>query len=231
MTTDTAIPTALEHAEQMGVLKIPTLTYGYYRQPDGWITVSPATAMEELRYRREKWEPLTQYGRVEMGTRYMAEHPLEYLFMQGGARELGRDQIIKMALHLNPPLIPTCRRPLSQHHKAHNAQCWAGAERVTFPQLGDDIPEGVPCRFCGRDPFPTDEARAQHETVMHKDEKNIIRSGEVMADSMITGLKGAQPVPQQNTAAMPYLCGNCGLGFTNPMKLAQHFKGEHKSSE
>ena len=43
-------------------------TFGYYRQPDGFITASPATTSDELRYRRGGWEPLLQYGHFEMGT-------------------------------------------------------------------------------------------------------------------------------------------------------------------
>ena len=82
-------------------------TYGYYRQPDGFITVSPATASDELRYRRGGWEPLRQYGLFEMSTPYMASHPLEPLFMQDGAHELSAEQIRRQGLHLNPILVPT----------------------------------------------------------------------------------------------------------------------------
>ena len=63
-------------------------TYGYYRQPNGWITVSPVTQLEEVAYIRDGWQSLPRYGRVEMTTEYMADHPLEPLFMAGGAKEL-----------------------------------------------------------------------------------------------------------------------------------------------
>lgn len=172
-------------------VRAPQLTYGYYRQPNGWITVSPNTALEELKYRREGWEPLAEYGSVEMATEYMVDHPLEVLFMNGGAKELPREQIIGMALHLNPPLIPVCRMPLHQNHKRHDATCWQGAEAVEFPQLNGDIPAGFDCRFCDRPLFPTEQARRQHEGVSHKQEKGEIRTGETLANSLIEGLQGA----------------------------------------
>ncbi len=83
-------------------------TYGYYRQPNGWITASPATNSDELRYRRGGWEPLTQYGYFEMSTPYMANNPLEPLFMRGGAHELPADQVLKQGLYLHPPVVPRC---------------------------------------------------------------------------------------------------------------------------
>lgn len=221
---------AIEHAVQQGRFPTPQLTYGYYRQPNGWITVSPVTAMDELKYRREGWEPLTQYGRVAMETAYAASHPLEALFMAGGARELPRDQIIEMGLHLNSPLVPVCRQTLNQNHPRHGQPCWQGAEAVTFPQLGDDVPEGLQCRFCDRAPFPTDAARSQHEGVLHREEKGEIRSGETLAASMIEGLKGLNAKAETPKSSDPYLCGGCGLGFTSPVKLAGHFKQEHKEN-
>ena len=68
-------------------------TYGYYRQPNGWVKPAVVTAMEELKYRREGWTPLPQYGRFDMGTGYAADHPLELLFINGGAKELLLEQI------------------------------------------------------------------------------------------------------------------------------------------
>src|SRR3989304_5798911 len=92
-------------------------TYGYYRQPNGWITVSPATDLEELSYRKEGWEPLTQYGRVEMTTEYIADHPFEGLFQAGGAKELPLQQVIEMSFVMTPPLVPTCNMRVNQNHK------------------------------------------------------------------------------------------------------------------
>ena len=220
---------AIEDAVRQGMVKALPLTYGYYRQPNGWITVSPVTALEELKYRREGWEPLPQYGRVQMANAYMAEHPLEFLFMNGGAVELSRDQIIKMALHLNPPVVPSCRTPLNDAHKSHSATCWQPPITITFPQLGDDVPEGLQCRFCQRPPFPTEEARSQHEGVMHGEEKGRIRTGETLAESLIEGLKGAGAIVGANTAVarLPYVCGVCDADFDNLTVFGKHVK-EHR---
>lgn len=174
-------------------------TYGYYRQPNGWITVSPATDMEELKYRKEGWEPLTQYGRFEMATEWAADHPLETLFMFGGAHELCEDQIRQMGLYMHPPLVPTCRDPLNQYHKRHGATCWVGAKPVEFPQLAHMTGLGpFVCRFCGAEK-PTTQARDQHEGVAHKEEKGQIRAGEALA-SALRGNTGAQPSAQAEPA-------------------------------
>ncbi len=215
--------TALEHAAQLGRTQGFRPTYGYYRQPNGWITGSPATDLEELNYRREGWEPLTQYGRFEMGTPYMADHPLEPLFMRGGAHELPVDQIIEQALHLNPPVIPSCGRALDQDHKGHTARCWQNPVTVTFPQLNGEMPDGFQCRFCDRQPSPTEKARDQHEGVMHREEKSDIRTGETLADSLVRGLRGNAPVAGA-VPENPYVCGVCGEGFNAPVKLASHVK-------
>ena len=221
--------TALEDATRQGVTKEAKLTYGYYRQPNGWITVSPATDLEELKYRREGWEPLNEYGRIEMASEYMTDHPLEALLMQGGAKELCREQIVEMALHLNPPVVPTCGRFLDQYHKRHTAACWRGAEPVSFPQLEGTEMEGFPCHFCDRSPFPTEKARDQHEGVMHKEEKSDIRTGQTLADSLVKGLSGGQvPVVPPEPSGHRYLCGVCGAGFDHPVELTSHHKKEHR---
>lgn len=215
--------TALEEATRRN--PAPQPAYGYYRQTNGWITVSPATDLDELKYRREGWEALTQYGRVEMASEYAADHPLETLFMMGGAKELPAEQIIQMALHLNPPLVPTCRRRLDQNHRRHTGACWQDAQPVSFPQLSD-WPAPLYCTFCNRE-FPTPEAKEQHEGVAHKDEKGDIRTGEVLAEALVKGLKGSEAEPSA-ASADPYLCGRCNEGFNHPIKLAQHFKNNHK---
>jgi len=94
--------------------------YGYYRQPNGWITMSVVTQLEELQYRREGWTPLSQYGRFEMSSVYEANHPFEALFMQGGAVEMCLEQIVELGYHLNPPIMPSCGRVLHQYHRAHD---------------------------------------------------------------------------------------------------------------
>ena len=227
--------TATEHAAQVGIVQKVRLTYGYYLQPNGWITVSPATQLEELQYRREGWEPLTAYGRVEMASQYAAQNPLEALFMFGGAKELSIEQILQTGLHLKPPLVPTCRTPLNQYHKQHAAFCWRDAQPVTFPQL-EVVPEGLPCRFCERI-LPTPEAQGQHEQVAHQEERSSIRTGETLAEALVQGLQGqpgvsqdpqdpqeTPPVPSATSAPNPYLCGFCHEGFNHPLQLAKHVK-------
>ena len=73
-------------------------TFGYYRQPDGWITASPCEGTDELQYRRSGWTPLLQYGTFEMSTPWSAAHPLEVLFMRGGAGALSVAQIVQQGL-------------------------------------------------------------------------------------------------------------------------------------
>ena len=168
---------------------------------------------------------LRQYGFMEMNSEYAADHPFEVLFMFGGAKEMPVEQIIGMGFHLNPPLVPSCGRRLDQNHKHHNRGCWVGAEPVSFPQLVEP-PDGLPCRFCERPPFPTEAARNQHEAVMHKEEKGEIRSGQVMADSLAQALKGApQATPQPRLR--PYACGLCSESFTSPVNLIRHIKKDH----
>ena len=162
--------------------------YGYYRQPNGWIQPAITTELEELHYRREGWVPLPQYGRFDMGSSYAASHPLELLFIHGGAKELCEDQIRQEGLYFNLPMIPGCRQALTQYHKGHSPSCWAGAQPVVFPQLASMTNLGpFPCRFCNRQ-SATAPGRDQHESVMHKDEKGNIRTGEVLAASLTKGL-------------------------------------------
>lgn len=181
---------AEEVSEERRVAKIRP-TYGYYRQPDGWITASPMTDMDELKYRRGGWEPLTRYGYFEMSTDWAANHPLEALFMRGGARELSEDQIIQQGLYMDPPLVPTCRQPLNQDHKRHVYECMANAKPVVFPQLKHRTDLGpFACTFgCGRE-FPTTAARDQHASVMHAPEKSDERTGESLATALTKGLSG-----------------------------------------
>lgn len=219
-------PTATEEAAALGQFQQGPATFGYYRQPDGWITASPAGELDELKYSREGWE-LLPYGRVEMASGYAASNPLEGLFLRGGAKELCREQIINSALHLTPPLLPSCGQVLNQHHKRHHGPCWVGAEPVSFPQL-EDVPDGLACRFCPRPPFPTEEARDQHEGVMHNDEKSDIRTGKILAESLVEGLKGGGAINIPTSPAKPYVCGLCTAGFNSHVVLAKHVKDEHK---
>ena len=178
-----------------------TPTYGYYRQPNGWITVSPMTGLEELKYRREGWVPLPQYGQVEMNSEYAADRPLEQLFMFGGAHELCEEQIRQTGLYLDPPLVPTCKTALCQDHKRHGPGCWARSRPVVFPQLENMTDLGpFACGMCGIEK-PTVEARNQHESVAHKEEKSDIRTGEVLAQALVKGLAGNAAPQADSTVA------------------------------
>lgn len=184
--------TAIEHEAQMrslgGLTGSIRPNYGYYRQPNGWIKPAVMTPMEELKYRREGWEPLPRYGRFDMGTGYAADHPLELLFMLGGAAELCEDQIRQQGLYMNPPLVPTCRQALTQQHRKHSPACWVGAKPVHFPQVANMKDLGpFLCRFCDRK-SATIEGRDQHEGVMHQEEKGNIQMGETLAASLTEGM-------------------------------------------
>ena len=174
-------------------------SHGFYRQPNGWITVSPAADFDQLHYINRGWTFLRDYGRCEIRDEYTADHPFENMFFHGGAKEFNRTQIIESGWNLNPPLIPGCRTALSQNHPRHNRRCMDGAVPVVWPQLNDGDYEEFPCRFCERDPFALAKAREQHETTMHKEEKSDIRQGQTTADALIAGLSpllsamGGQP--------------------------------------
>lgn len=178
--------------QEEGTMERIQPTYGYYRQPDGFITLSPATELEELHYMKEGWGPLRRYGRVEMCSEWVADHPLETLFLRGGAHELSAEQIERQGLYMNPPLLPVCRQPLNQFHKRHSSSCWVGAQPVTFPQIAHMELQPAVCRFC-QERRPTAAAISRHEDIMHKDEKGDIRTGETLASGL---LKGLEPVIQ-----------------------------------
>lgn len=166
--------------------------FGYYRQPNGYITVSVTSAMERMNYMEEGWQPLTQYGSFDMATEYMANHPFEPLFMQGGAGELPLRQVIDNGFHVKAPIIPRCGQPLGPTHKRHSDRCWPG-KAVVFPQLPEDTPK-FPCRFegCNRSlpgsELPTKSALDRHETVMHKEERGDITTGNVLGEAIVKGL-------------------------------------------
>ena len=173
-------------------------TFGYYRQPNGWITVSPATELEELSYRKEGWTPLPRYGRVEMTNEYMSEHPFELLFIGGGAKEMPIQQVIEMGFALEPPDIPACKQRIDQLHKHHLVSCWEGAQPVHFPQLeGTVVPGPFPCTVCNR-LLPTEKAKDQHENVAHRPEKSDIRTGQTLAESLAAALR-----PQPDSPVAP----------------------------
>ena len=169
-------------------------TYGYYRQPDGWITFSTNTRLEKLAYIEDGWEALDQYGAFDASP-YVAAHPFEHLFMFGGAHEMPVDQIIKTGLYMNLPLVPKCGKHLTQFHRGHDRSCWAGAEPVKFPQLeGMDLTP-FPCGFCER-VLPTAQAREQHQSVAHKEELGNLQTGKSLGTSLaeaMSTITGPEP--------------------------------------
>ena len=165
-------------------------TFGYYRQPNGWITISPNTRLERLKYSEEGWTYLGDYGAFDM-TAYTVNHPLEGLFMFGGAKELCVDQILKTGLYISPPLVPTCGQHLTQYHRSHNLACWKGAKPVEFPQL--DSVDGALigpflCTFCDRK-MPTQAALTQHQSVAHKTPLSNIELGRSLGTVLGEALK------------------------------------------
>jgi len=157
-------------------------TYGYYRQPDGWITFSTNTRLEKVAYIEHGWEALEQYGAFD-ATPYVAAHPFEHLFMFGGAHEMPVDQVIKTGLYMNPPLVPKCGQHLTQFHRGHSRQCWVGAEPVYFPQLEGMELTPFPCGFCERI-LPTEQAKTQHQSVAHKEELGNLQTGRSLGTSL-----------------------------------------------
>ena len=165
-------------------------TFGYYRQSNGWITVSPNTRLEKLKYVEEGWQYLEQYGAFDM-TAYTANHPLEGLFMFGGAHELPIEQVLQMGLYIDPPLVPTCRQHLTQYHRAHKKGCWRGAVPVEFPQL-DSVDEALigpfVCEFCQRK-MPTPISLKQHQSVAHTTPMNNIQLGRSLGESIKSAMQ------------------------------------------
>lgn len=207
--------------------------FSYYRQPNGWITCAVNTELEEMKYRKEGWEPLLQYGRFDMANEYGANHPLEWLFQQGGAKELPLDQVIEMGLYYNLEPVPTCGLPVYQYHARHLARCWVNAKPVEFPQLeGMEIEGPFSCRFCD-EKKPTTRARDQHESVAHKTEKGDVRTGEVLANALLRGgmQAAATPAPpifqvtEPETLAEKAMKALSGVGLTKKQRDALEAAG------
>lgn len=172
-------------------------TSGYYRQPNGWITISPITQMERMNYTDQGWTHLPDYPSFDMSP-YVANHPFEALFMFGGAHEMSTDQLLQTGLYMNPPLVPTCRESLTQFHRAHTPRCWVGAKNVEFPQMADVAGALIgpfPCDFCDRS-LPTVEGRDQHQSVVHKERLGDMQTGKSLGTSLAEALGnvGQDPV-------------------------------------
>ena len=169
-------------------------THGYYRKPNGDIGIATNTELEQLRYIKEGWKFLGEYGAFDM-TPYVANHPFEGLLMFGGAKEMAVEQIIATGLYFDPPLVPRCRQHITQFHRSHTPDCWRGAQRAGFPQLAD-VPAGVlgpfPCEFCVRK-LPTVKALRQHKQVAHAKEQGNLQQGESLGTSLAKALSGVKP--------------------------------------
>jgi hypothetical protein len=197
--------------------------HGYYRQDNGWIEPSSADSLERLKYEEQGWQFLHEIGTFFWG-RYYMEHPLEVLFLRGGAHLLPVEQVVAMGFHNSPPLVPTCGLALGPTHQNHTRACWIGAQPVTFPQLdGLDLPGPQHCEYCDRSDLPTPAAKEQHIKVMHKDRLGMRELGGILVEGM-------RPPARDKAKAGDYVCGRCGEGFTNAFKLNAHLT-EHKRQD
>ena len=176
-------------ASGLGISRRITPTFGYYRQSNGWITISPNTRLERLKYTEQGWTYLEQYGAFDMTT-YTASHPFDGLFMFGGAKEMPVAQVIETGLYIEPRLVPRCKQHLTQYHRSHGRECWAGAVRVEFPQLEGVAKELIGpfvCDFCKRK-MPTVDAREQHQSVAHARTLGNVQLGQTLGDTLAGAL-------------------------------------------
>ena len=181
----------IQRAEELGgiVTRRHAATHLYYRLPDGSIDHGSADPVEQRRLMEGGWVPLPQYGRLDILYVYIGWHPLEPLFIRGGAKELSAEQVIANGYWQNPPKIPGCRIVLNPDHVHHKAECWVGAEEVAFPQVPPDTPRSFICTFCRR-AFPVEMARDQHASVMHQKEQGDLRAAEMMAKALGEAMRG-----------------------------------------
>jgi len=179
-------------------------TFCYYRQSNGWITISPSTRLERLKYVEQGWTCLDAYGFFDMGA-YTVSHPFEGLFMMGGAKEMSVEQIIQTGLYFDPPKVPVCRQHLTQYHRAHKADCWRGAQKVEFPQMAGVSPDLIGpfiCDFCQRK-MPTKEARQQHQSVAHTKPLGDVQTGTSLGKALAEAMgKAGAPVAVAPTQDM-----------------------------
>src|SRR3990167_2054769 len=179
-------------------------TFGYYRQPNGWITFSPITRLERLRYEEQGWKCLAEYGFFDAGA-YTVNHPLEGLYMFGGAKELPVEQVLQMGLYIDPPKVPRCRQHLTQFHRSHREACWSGAQPVEFPQLAGVSPDLIGpfiCDFCQRK-MPTKAARQQHQSVAHTKPLGEVQIGTSLGKALAEAMgKAGAPVAVAPTQDM-----------------------------
>ena len=217
--------------------------YCYYRQPNGWITVAEIGKRNAAmhRYQDQGWTSLlNEYGAFDFPKEYYVHHPLEVLFLRGGAHELPVAQVQALGFDRYPPKLPRCNLALGSEHTRptgrplHFDRCWQGAQTVTFPQLAGLTPDPVPqCEFCERDDFASKKAREQHMRVLHIDELKEIAAAREMASGMRDAMniavsgRAAQPgvgFPVAGMAAQPFACGFCSETFAGVRSLSAHVK-------
>lgn len=197
--------------------------YCYYRQPNGWITISPIgkNNSDLHRYQDEDWKPLLrEYGPVDFPREYYVHHPFEVLFLRGGAHEMPVSQIKALGYDRKPPLLPRCNLALGKEHSgpttrpSHFSRCWMGAQPVEFPQLAGLTPDPVPeCEFCERNDFTSLKGREQHMRVLHVDELKEIAAAREMAKSVGQVMAAYGGKGTLLPAQMPFVCGLCQEGF------------------
>ena len=176
-------------------------TYGYYRQRNGWITVSTITRLEKVNYVERGWTPLDKYGAFDM-TPYVANHPFEALFMFGGVAEMPAQQVLETGLYIDPPMVPICRQHITQFHRSHTRACWVGAQPVEFPQMATLDPRVVGpfvCEFCPRK-LPTVQGKTQHQSVAHAKELGNLQTGQSMGTAL-AGVLNARAAPASDGSA------------------------------
>lgn len=216
----TLTPMGQQAFEQEGAGTRPI--FGYYRKPDGDITVSVVSEMEELHYRREGWETLPQYGRFDMTTEWMANHPFEALFMRGGATEMTVHQVIEHGFHIKAPEVPGCGKLIDQNHPRHRPACWALRYKVSFPQLEGSGAKAWECQFCNQ-VRATKEGLDNHMEVAHREERGELRTGQSLAEAIVRGLKDNTPAVEPNGSgdlAVAALTALAKLGLNQKQRAA-----------
>lgn len=209
--------------------------YQYYRQPNGYITVSPAFGTDMLRYMMEGWTPLTRYGRFKLN-QHVHEHKFEWLFQKSGQLEVPIAQLIEEGFHTRETKVPGCGlwmgKPESYEFQSarmreniipnlshkHDAQCYEEGWVVKFPQFSQEMPESFPCQFCS-DVGTTEKALERHVSIAHKDRVAAYST----ANAIASALKGFTQLPTQAKAkiqaASPFVCGSCGESYSTPGAL------------
>lgn len=209
--------------------------YQYYRQPNGYVTVSPAFGTDMLRYMMEGWVPLTKYGRFKLN-QHVHENKFEWLFQRNGQLEVPIQQLIEEGFHTREMKVPGCGlwygKPESYEFQSermredivpnkshiHDHQCYEEGWVVTFPQFKQEMPQSFPCQFCS-DVGTTEKALERHVSIAHKDRVAAFSTANAIA-AALKGFAAIAPVEKaQIQAAHPFVCGSCGESYSTPGAL------------